>query len=332
VDLRAPWQAFDEIPSVAFVGKGRSVLLNGRTAQQVIVTPRGAAVEMNDLPPLDYSLIDPRAYYTERDQKIPYISSYGCPFACTYCSEPATSGRTWTGLDPRRIVNEGATLWDRYAPQAIDFMDPNFSSRPARVVAFVEEAVKRGNGAQYMCNMRARDVAVLSKMIDPTELRRAGFTRIFIGVESGSDRMLDALKKGARVSDTITATQALARADIEVHVSFMHDLPEEDEEDSIATMELAKLLATLPRNRQSHHFFTPYPGTELFERYFSDHMDISISQDTWASSSTYRANGVWSGRPAFRERVLERLEAIKDEFPTAFEGTRLPHLEMTEAV
>jgi radical SAM superfamily enzyme YgiQ (UPF0313 family) len=320
-----------KVGGIARRGPRRMITANGRLERELVRTAADD-LDMNMLAPMDYSLLDPIRYYTAANRKLPYITSYGCPHACGYCSEPVMSGRRWRSLDPRRVVTETVSLWRRYTPDAVDFMDPNFSTSPGRVAEFVRRAIAAGGHVRYMCNMRARDVVILGRLMDLSDLRKGGLTRIFMGVESGSDRVLLTIRKGSRRQDTISACAALARAGIEVHTSFMHDLPDETDDDSDQTLALSRALARMDGNRQSHHFFTPYPGTELYRRYFGVDLDASVPQALWASSSTYRANAIWAGRRDFRERILHRLEALRDEYEHAFAGTRLPHLERTEAL
>jgi anaerobic magnesium-protoporphyrin IX monomethyl ester cyclase len=279
--------------------------------------------DIGSLPPCDFSLLDPRLYYTATDRRVPYISSYGCPYACAYCSEPTNSGRRWRGLAPERIVTEVHQLVDAYQPDVIDFMDPNFSSDPRRVVAFVEEVKKRPTSVGYMCNMRARDVVMISQRMPISGLAEAGFTRIFLGVESGSDRVLDHLDKAATASDTYVACQALSAAGIETWTSFMHDLPTESPEESEESLVMAERLMHLDGNFQSHHFYMPFPDTRLFNDEFG-HLDLSqLSQADWAESST-KGSALWRGRPEFRNRVIDRLEDLRSARPHVFALTGLP--------
>jgi anaerobic magnesium-protoporphyrin IX monomethyl ester cyclase len=244
-------------------------------------------------------------------------SSYGCPYACTYCSEPFASNRRWKPLAPSRVVREIAVLWDRYNPERISFMDPNFSTSPRRVVEIVEEMENRGISVEIMCNMRARDIVMISNLINISRLRAVGFAKIFLGVESGSDHMLTVLKKAASVQDSLRACGCLDEAGIHSYTSFMHELPGETETESTQTIKLSRMLAKLPTNRQLHHFFTPFPSTELYSQVFDS--EPARTQSDWARSDTYHGNGIWSGRVEFRRRVVERLDALRASYPSAFQ-------------
>ncbi|GAA1801464.1 hypothetical protein GCM10009682_24230 [Luedemannella flava] len=317
----------ETLPNVAFLNGRREVRASGTVADGVTTTPY-AIVDMNELPAMNYELVDVEAYYNEHRRAISYISSYGCPYACTYCAEPTNSMRKWRPLEPRRVVDEVSSLAWRHRPEFISFLDPNFSSNAKRVVDIVENLEHKPLPAdvELLANMRAHDIVRLTRIVDLRRLRDVGFRRIFIGAESGSDRMLTAMKKGCTRQDAIDACRALDEAGIFSLTSWMHDLPGETEEDSQQTLSLSRLLSQLPTNRQMHHFYTPFPSTEMYEAFFGTAYDEDTKQTDWATSDTYAGTGLWSGRREFRLAVLEGLEDIRQDAPFTFERKQLPTL------
>jgi radical SAM superfamily enzyme YgiQ (UPF0313 family) len=305
-----------EIPNIAFRAPP-----GGRT--EVAITRTERIFDVNDLPPCDYDLLPPDQYYTADERKVPYVSSYGCPHACAYCSEPTTSGRRWRGLSPERIVSDARRLVDSYEPDILDFMDPNFSSDPRRVVAFVKELERYPVPLMFMGNMRSRDIVFIMKHLSLKQLAAVGFRRVFMGVESGSDRVLDFVNKNSTTDDTLRACTALAEAGIETWTSFMHDLPTENDSESEQTLQLAEQLMHLDGNYQSHHFYMPFPDTKLFDIQF-DNLDLdALSQRDWAESST-KGSSLWEGRPEFRQRVSSRLRQLQAVRPRVFSLTDIP--------
>lgn len=301
---------------------------DGVTEQQISFTFQPRREPLDDLPPIDYGILEPTAYYWGDVRSIPYITSYGCPYACTYCSEPIMSGRRWNALSVERVIDDAERIQRDYAPDVIDFMDPNLSSNPKRVSELCSVAIERATGAQFMCNMRARDIVMVGRLMPIERLREAGFFRIFIGVESGSDRMLTELDKKSTVSDTVEACQLLDHAGIEFMTSFMHDLPGETADDSQQTLELAASLAVYSGNHQSHHFFTPFPGTDIYQRYFAKMFDSRLPQREWAKNGT-KTGTLWQGDPDRRRRVLESLDRVRDRHPHAFRLKPMPELAHT---
>lgn len=301
-----------------------------RDGGELVVNPLRPAPEIGQLPPLDYGLIEVDRYLDRSPNEMQYISSYGCPHACAFCAEPTQSLRRWGALSPQRTVDEMARLWETYHPDRLSLVDPNFSTNTRRVVEVVEEMERRGLYIEIVCDMRAKDVTLIAKHLDLQRLRDVGFVEIFVGVESGSDRMLKALNKGSKVEHSLAACRLLDAASIHTHASFIHDLPGETEEDSDLTFELVEQLCQLEHNTQSHHFYTPYPATELYDRLVAtsdiDAGTESRTQREWARTSTFYGSRIWSGRSDFRRRVLRRLHALHPSYPSHLPMSNLPVL------
>lgn len=312
------------IPNLAFRDGRREISLGGGITDRVVETGYGSLAGFTDQPAVDYSLVPVEAYYTAEMRDISYLSSTGCPHPCGFCSEPKTSLRRWKGLPPQRVVDEVAALWTTYGPDQISLMDPNFSTNIQRVIGIVEELERRGLCIQLRANMRAKDIVQLARHIELERLRDVGFSAIFIGCESGSDRMLKVMTKNATVQDTIDGCHLLSSAGIVQLTSWIHDLPEETEEDSRQTLDLVAELAHLPHNQQKHHFFTPFPGTDMYEAVFGPSEDDGRTQREWAQSDTYGSSTIWSGRADFRARVLTELKRLKGLHPHVLVRS-LPH-------
>jgi radical SAM superfamily enzyme YgiQ (UPF0313 family) len=285
---------------------------------QVVENQRAKIDFLDELPPLDYDFVDVGAYFTADRRIVQYISSYGCPYSCTFCAEPAHSGRRWRGFPVARVVADLQRIVELYQPERVSFVDPNMSSQPARVAELAVELVAAGSPVGINCNMRSRDVLEIAKLVPIEVLRQAGFRRVFIGVESGDDGQLKALKKAATSSGHEQAITLLDEAGIEVQMSFIHDLPGETREQAEATIDLARSLLKVrtPNSNQSHHFYMPYPGTELAaaaggaERPFDE-----VSQDAWARTSTFKANAVWRGNAERRSWVIAELDKLHARNP-----------------
>jgi anaerobic magnesium-protoporphyrin IX monomethyl ester cyclase len=314
-------EAVTNVPNLALLD-GHAGLTQAGTAQpSILTTPYQFIGDMNDLPPMDYRLIEPTRYYTDRVRDLSYISSYGCPYACAFCSEPTTSTRKWKPLAPARVVAELLHLWHTYQPSQISLLDPNFSTNIQRVIEIVELLECGGERLELRANMRTRDVVNLAKAIDLERLRNVGFSAIFLGCESGSDRMLKLLRKGATVADTREACRRLNYAGVVQLTSWIHDLPGEESDDSHATLDLVAELAELEHNRQKHHFFMPFPSTELYENLFGKTQDDGRTQADWAQSDTYGGSTLYSGRQDVRNQVLNQLTDLRKRFPHALERT-----------
>jgi anaerobic magnesium-protoporphyrin IX monomethyl ester cyclase len=286
-----------------------------RDGDEVRTTRTQTIRNLDGLPPIDYGYVDVSDYFTEDRRIVQYVSSYGCPYACTFCAEPTHSLRRWNGMSPERMLADIHRIAERYAPERISFVDPNFSSQPSRVAELAKLLATSGAPMGLNCNMRARDVLMLRKLISLDLLREAGFRRIFVGVESGSDQTLKLLKKASTANQHVEAILALDAAGIEVQASFIHDLPGESMADAAETLDVAEQLIGVKTadSVQSHHFYMPYPGTELGQEAGFDL--ASVPTEAWAQSSTFRANAIWCGNSDRRAWVIERLARLHEKNP-----------------
>lgn len=281
-----------------------------RSEQGIVETPTEMLKDMNDLPSLNYNLINTTKYLQGNDLNIPYISSYGCPWACTFCAEPTFSGRRFRPLTPKRVVDDLANIWDQHKATQITVMDPNYSSNPKRVIEITKELNRRGTRIEMSADMRAPDIIRISQLIDLNLLYKSGLRHVFIGAESGSDRMLKSVRKGQTCEQILEACRQLDAAGIKSETSFIHDLPGETEEDINLTFRLLKELCKLSHNVQSHHFFVPFPYTEIFssltEKNAPD-LPSNRTQREWGNTSTFYGNEFWQGNVNNRKEILRRL-------------------------
>lgn len=276
---------------------------------------------------LDYSLIEVEKYYRKDQKHVSYISSYGCPFACKFCAEPHHSRRKWSALSAKKTVSDLIDLWEKYRPERISILDPVFTVNTRRIVEIVKELKSRGKYIELMIDMRVSDIFRIQRKIPLKELREVGLVKVFIGVESGSNRVLAKLKKGVTREEIYEGCQLLNENDIQSYTSFIYDMPGEEMSDIDKTLSLARELAVLKNNRQFHHFYAPFPNTALYEELVKKLPTSALpsTQREWAKSSTY-SNRIWPGRIKLKRYVCEELERIKAEFLHAFKPGQIPIL------
>lgn len=192
------------------------------------------------------------------------MASRGCPYACIYCSPTLRNsyGTQYRTRSTARVVEEmehlrslGATL--------IHFRDDIFSLDRARVVELCDELVRRRFDVRWTVQTRPDrvDRDLLARM------RRAGCATVSFGVESGSPRILSALQKGSTVEQVRSAFADARAAGLFTVGFFMIGNPDETEDEIQQTHAL--LMEVRPDIIQVA-FFTPYPGSPVFERALLD--------------------------------------------------------------
>jgi len=186
------------------------------------------------------------------------ITSRGCPYPCNYCSTGAYYGKKIRFRSPDDVVAELREMVEVEGVTQVGFWDDTFTVGKRRVVEICERIEESGLDFEWMCMSRVDTVD--EEML--AALRRAGCYLILYGVESGSQRVLDAMKKEITLEQTERAFEMTYDAGIEAAAFFMFGNLEETEEDIRATIEFAKKLKA---SFASFNIATPYPGTELYE-------------------------------------------------------------------
>ena len=229
---------------------------------EIVVNARRPLVkDLDQLPFPDWKAIDVGRYLSLWRDKNGYtslhiLSSRGCPFSCSWCSR-AVFGRTVRQRSVENVLKEISELWNLYHPDSIWFADDTFTLNNAWIEKFSDSVVQSGNIVPFRCFTRADRVTpqVLKK------LKSAGCRLIHMGVESGSQRVLDAMNKGQKIEAIQNASQQIHNAGIELNYFIMFGYPGENLQDIRATESLIQ-----KANPDSVGFSIAYPvpGTEFY--------------------------------------------------------------------
>jgi anaerobic magnesium-protoporphyrin IX monomethyl ester cyclase len=241
-----------------------------RMGRSVITEPRERP-DLDTLPPLPYHLVDVAKYLPEplglNDSGLSLQTSRGCPFRCAYCYNTAAFQRQWRGMSPERVVEQIQLLVGRFGVKSVYLLDDNFFASTTRVRDIIELLKERGlQIAIHNANMRI-DFAYRADPPLLQAIRGAGMQKILIGIESGSERMLQIMKKDITRKQVWVASQKIKAAGIFPCYNFLTGIPGETIEDTKETLQLmSQLLENDPNAYTSKlYMFAPYPGTEFYE-------------------------------------------------------------------
>lgn len=163
------------------------------------------------------------------------VSSRGCPFGCNWCAKPIF-GRRYAQRSPECVADEMRRLKDEVRPDHLWFADDIFGLTAAWITKFASEVAARGARTPFMIQCRAD---LLSPEVVKA-LHTAGAEEVWIGVESGSQRITDAMDKGTDVADVREATSALKSHGIRACWFLQLGYPSETWDDLIMTRELVR--------------------------------------------------------------------------------------------
>jgi len=185
------------------------------------------------------------------------ISSRGCPFSCTYCSSPAFFGRRVYYRPFSDVINEITELQDRYGLKEFYFADDTFTIKKPRVHEFCRELIDRNMRVNWSCITRL-------DLIDEQTLdlmKQSGCNNIWLGVESGTERILEVVGKDLNMAKIRSKVGLLNRMQMSWSGFFMIGLPGETVDEMWQTYEFMK---ELNPEYAEVNIFNPLPGTDLY--------------------------------------------------------------------
>jgi radical SAM superfamily enzyme YgiQ (UPF0313 family) len=269
---------------------------------------------MDELPLLDYSLVDVEQYVLAEvpgERSLQITTSRGCPMRCGYCYLTVVpDGRRYRAESPERTVDRIQRLMDLYDLNAIHIIDDEFFTQRKRARRVCELILERGIEVTLRTNCRIDYIDRMTED-DLRLFRRAGFKQIYLGAESGNDRVLSLIDKGITRAQIERANTKLAQAGIAPKFSFMGGFPSE----TIAEVkDTIRLMAQLVRDNPDAYttpvqLYSPYPGTPLYDRVVQDGLTaggqaMPQTLEGWTESGWEHIDYSWLS-PA-EERFLQK--------------------------
>lgn len=219
--------------------------------------------DLDTLPRPAFDLVDLERYRRIWSARHGYFSmslvtTRGCPYHCNWCAKPIY-GQRYAVRSPEAVAEEMAWIKRTYAPDHLAFMDDIFGLQPGWIARFAAAVAERDTVIPFKCLSRAD---LLSEEVVST-LAAAGCRSVWIGAESGSQRVLDAMEKGTTVEEIRAAAARLQRAGIAVGFFLQFGYPGEAWEDVQETRALVRDCAPDDIGISVSY---PLPGTGFFER------------------------------------------------------------------
>ena len=201
-----------------------------------------------------------RAIWLERHGyfSLNMITTRGCPFHCNWCAKPIWGQRYHT-RSPENVALELRWLIDHYKPDHIWFADDIFGLKQGWLERFGDLAQAQGGFPPFKCLSRA-DLLVRPGEVEA--LQRAGAQIVWMGAESGSQKILDAMDKGTRVEQIREAARLLKSAGIQVAFFLQFGYPGETRVEIEQTLQLVRDCAPADIGISVSY---PMPGTKFFQ-------------------------------------------------------------------
>ncbi len=213
-----------------------------RDSPSTVYTPRRPDISnLDSLPFPAWDLVNVERYrkvWLERHGhfSMNMVTTRGCPFHCNWCAKPIW-GQRYHSRSPENIAAEMKWLKEKFHPDHIWFADDIFGLKPGWLPRFAEAVKSQNAGIPFKALSRAD---LLTREGEVESLRAAGAQTIWMGAESGSQKILDAMDKGTRIDQIHEATRRLKAAHIQVGFFLQFGYPGETREDIEKTIQLVR--------------------------------------------------------------------------------------------
>jgi anaerobic magnesium-protoporphyrin IX monomethyl ester cyclase len=245
-----------------------------------IVTPSRPVMRDLDVFPLPaWDLIDLKAYQSLWKKHQGYFSlnlatTRGCPYKCNWCAKPIYGNR-YNSRSPEHVVREIELLMRNYEPDHFWMCDDIFGLKPNWVNQFNALVKERNLSFRYKIQSRAD---LLQDEETVQALAKSGCDTVWIGAESGSQKILDAMDKGITIDQIHRATKLLKQQDIKVAFFLQFGYSGETMQDIDATLNM--VLHLMP-DEIGISVSYPLPGTKFY-----DHVKSQLKEkQNWTDSN-----------------------------------------------
>ena len=312
--LEAGSTDFDSIPGLAFHRDGE--IVNG--------PKRPVMRDLDSLPQAAWDLIDIAPYKAAWAQhgyfSLNLATTRGCPYKCNWCAKPIYGNR-YNSRSPERVVEEIAFLMERFQPDHFWVCDDIFGLKPGWVQKFADLVAERGLKFSYMIQSR---VDLLLKDDTIAALASSGCDTVWLGAESGSQKILDAMDKGTTVEQIYEARRNLKKHGVKAAFFLQFGYLGETREDIDATF---KMLGDLLPDDIGVSVSYPLPGTKFYELVkdelgdkanWTDSDELALMFRNHYSPSYYKRLHRYVHKDYRKKQAFEALRNLFDGHPGRF--------------
>ncbi len=275
-----------------------------RKDENIIQNPPRPLAAMDSFGRVNYDLIDVEKYFKKKGKRqFDYISSAGCYFRCAFCADPFVFERKYTALPAVKMAEDLDYYFRKYSFTDVNFQDETFFTYADRIEEFSEELISKKIKISWAATMRADQGERLSDKVWML-CKQSGLRRLLIGVESGSQEMMDWMKKDIKLSQVFYCADKCKQLDISVIFPFIVGFPSESDESVTETINVIKQLRSQSSNFDTPIFyFKPYPGSKITAEVVDNGYKLPSTTEEWGDFDYIGSSGPWISKE--KERFFE---------------------------
>ncbi|MBA3663408.1 MAG: B12-binding domain-containing radical SAM protein [Bacteroidetes bacterium] len=243
-----------EINGLAFVENGKVIKTAPRQVSRDLDLFPKPAWDLIDIEPYKKIWINRHGYFS-----LNFVTTRGCPYKCNWCAKPIYGNR-YNSHSPQYVVEMIKEAYSRFKFDHIWFADDIFGLKPGWLNEFASLIKKEGIKIRYKIQSRA-DLLLEEENIK--HLAQSGCQTVWLGAESGSQKILDAMDKGIKVDEIRRAVHLLKQHKIQAGLFLQFGYPGENADDLKRTVDMVKELVPDDIGISVSY---PLPGTGFYER------------------------------------------------------------------
>lgn len=299
----------------------------------IVKNASGPMTALDDLPDYPYERVEMERYIHPTylgNRTIAHNSSFGCPFACSFCAVGAMTNRRWLAQSPTRVSGTLERLQRQHGIDSVMFHDMDFFISEARVAEIAERLIP--SSIKWWALGR---IDTLMRYSDRTWdlMARSGLKMVFSGAESSSEATLELMNKGGTASPQLALDLAkrMKHYGVVPEYSFVLGSPPDPEGDTIRTFDFVRRIKSVnPATEIILYTYTPVPGdgamfTDASSRGFAFPETLDgWASDEWRQAMMRRGDHIpWMVGP-FKRRVRNFERVLNAFYPTVTDRRLTP--------
>ena len=261
-----------------------------------------------DLVPMEEYLSRSYGHGIERGRSMPILASRGCPYQCTFCSNPGMWTTRWNIRTPDDVIAEIKDGIKRFRAENFDFYDLTAVVKKDWIVEFCTKLIDQDLNITWQLPSGTRSEAIDGEVA--RLMYKSGCRNLSYAPESGSERILELIKKKVKLSRMLKSMSQAKKAGLILKVNIIIGFPDERLSDIVKTIFFSARMAMVGVHDYSMFIFSPYPGTELYDQLEKDGK-VQLDDEFYDSLRTYTdVNRTYSFSKRFTGKQLKAIRAI----------------------
>lgn len=246
-----------------------------RDGQYVLTPPRARLRKVDEIPYPAWDLFPMEVYLNTRNghgvflgRTVGILATRGCPYQCTFCSNPTMYGKAYVPRAPEDVLDEIELYIQKYDATNFDFYDLTMILKRSWILEFCKLIEERGLKFTWQLPTGTRSEVVDYEVA--CALYRTGCRNITYAPESGDPETLDKIKKRVHLPVLKSSLKASLKAHINVKCNIVIGFPHEQRRNVFKTIRFCWKLALMGVHDVGIFMYSPYPGSQLFRELQED--------------------------------------------------------------